>query len=111
MRKGEPADEVFIAPDISVHVYIDEDDVAMCCLFKIENGMQMVSQSLVLSMGPVIEVICEKLTEDYTFVVAYTRTNGISYAKQGVFSEQDLLWSEEIQEEPTYEFDLWPLRN
>lgn len=113
MRKGEAPEETFISPKTSVQVYIDEDDVGMFRLCKIESGAQRCSLPLVVSIGPVTEIVCEPLDSYDCFVVAYAKPDGTACARQGVYEDADeaVWWSEEVQEEPCCEMGLWALRN
>ena len=107
MLKGEKPDEVFIAPMTSVLVYIDEDDVAMWRICKIENGRQVCSIPQVLSMGPVIEVVCDRLPKLYWFIVGYLKSDGQALAKQGHYQGNLVWWSEEVEAEPNFAMSQW----
>lgn len=111
MRKGEPIEEVFISPAISVQVCIDEDDVGMWRMRKIEDGAQFYSDFQVASMGPVNEIVCERIPGSNRFVVAYIKADGIAYAKQGKFAGDVVYWSAEVTGEPCFEHDAWLLGN
>ncbi len=111
MLKGEVPDEVFIAPMTSAQVYIDEDDVAMWRICKIENGQQLYSEPQVLSLGPVQEVVCERLPWLYWFVVAYLGPTGRACAKQAKYQGDIVWWSEEIQDESRFAKNEWRYMN
>ncbi len=96
MQKGENPQEVLIAPTASVQVYIDEDDVAMFRVSRIEDNQQMWSRPQVVSIGPVAEIVCDNVPEMLGFVVAYTKDDGIAYGRQGKYEGDYVWWSDEI---------------
>ncbi len=98
MLKGEKPQEVFISQMTSIQVYIDEDDVGMWRVCKIENGRQTCSIPQVISLGPIKEIICHKLPGMYRFAVAYLKSAGIAYAKSGKYSGDAVWWGDEVQE-------------
>ena len=99
MLKGEEPQEVFISQMTSMRVYIDEDDVGMWQICKIEDGKQVCSIPTILTMGPVTEIICHKLPGLYRFAVAYIKEDGIGYAKYAKYNGDVVWWSEEVMEE------------
>ena len=111
MLKGESPDEVFIAPMTSMQVYIDEDDVAMWRVCKIESGQQVCSVPQVLSMGPVTEVVCERLPRLYCFAVAYLKADGQVCARDAKYAGDVVWWSEEVHEESCYAGREWRYMN
>lgn len=111
MLKGEVPDEVFIAPMTSVQVYIDEDDVAMWRICRIENGRQSCSVPQVLSIGPVREVVCERLPWLYCFAVAYRNCTGSAYAKQAKYQGDIVWWGEEVPDESRFAVSKWRYMN
>ncbi len=111
MLKGEEPQEVFIAPMTSVQVYIDEDDVIMLRVCKIENGRQTCSEPQVVSMGPATEVVCEKLPWMYRFAVAYLKSDGVAYARQAKYEGDNMWWSEEVEENSCCLMEGWSHMN
>ncbi len=111
MRKGESVEEVFITPETSIQVFIDEDDVAMWRLCEIKSGELVCGKPKVISLGPIMEILTEKLPGLSRFVVAYVKLNGTSYVKKGGYSGQKVWWTEEMTEEECWANELWPLRN
>ncbi len=111
MLKGQEPSEVFIAPMTSVQMYIDEDNVAMWRICKIQNGQQTCSIPQVLSLGPVTEVVCERLPILYRFAVAYLTSDGLACAKQGKYTGGEVWWSEEVKEETCDAVGEWRYMN
>ena len=57
MYKGESPEVIVLTPKTSMQVYIDQDDVAMCKLCTIENGVPVCQKPVVISMGPVTQIV------------------------------------------------------
>ena len=111
MRKGDSVEEVFITPETSVQLFIDEDGAALGRLCRIENGERVCDKPEVISMGPVMEIVSEKLPGFSRFVVAYIKDDGSAYVKKGEYAEQKVWWASEMTEEECWMEELWALRN
>ncbi|NQT74043.1 MAG: hypothetical protein HQ553_14965 [Chloroflexi bacterium] len=111
MYKGQSPEMIVITPETSMQVYIDQDDVAMCKLCSIENGVQVYQNSAVISMGPVTQIVGEKLTESGRIAVAYLKIDGAAYVRKGYYAGDMIEWEKEIGEEEYWVADLCPLTN
>ncbi len=111
MRKGEQVEEMLIAPEISIQVFIDEYGAGQWRICKAENGHQLCSKSAMITSEPVVEIITERLPGNCRFVVVYVKSNGSVYIKKGGYSGQKVWWTEEISEEDYWVEELWMLRN
>ena len=111
MRKGDSVEEVFITPETSMQVYIDEDGAALGRLCRIEDGEWICDTPEVISMGPVREIVSEKLPGFCRFVVAYLKDDGSAYVKKGEYAQQKVQWAGEMTEEECWMEELWALRN
>ncbi|MCP4646669.1 MAG: hypothetical protein GY852_02895 [bacterium] len=111
MRKGDSIEELFITPETSVQLFIDEDGAALGRLCRIENGERVCDNPEVISMGPVMEIVTEKLPGAYRFVVAYLKDDGSAYVKKGEYAEEKVSWASEMTEEECWMEELWALRN
>ena len=111
MLKGESPEEVLIAPMTSMQVYVDEDDVAMWRVCKIESGKQVCSVPQVLSMGPVTEVVCKRLHRLYWFAVAYLKADGQACAREAKYAGNVVWWGEEVNEKSCCASTEWRYMN
>ncbi len=111
MYKGQSSEVVVITPETSMQVYIDQDDVAMCKLCSIENGVQVCRKPVVISMGPVTQIVGEKLTGSGRIAVAYLKIDGSAFVRKGYYAGDMIEWEKEMGEEEYWVADPWPLMN
>lgn len=111
MYKGQSPEVVMITPETSIQVYIDQDDVAMCKLCSTENGVQVSRKPVVISMGPVTQIVGEKLPGSGLIAVAYLKIDGTAYVRKGYYTDDVIEWDKEMGEEEYWVADPWPLMN
>lgn len=111
MYKGQSPEVITINPETNIQVYIDQDDVAMCKLCSVENGVQVCRKPVVISMGPVTQIVGDKLPGTGRIAVAYLKIDGAAYVRKGYFTDNTLEWEKEMGEEEYWVADPWPLMN
>ncbi len=111
MQKGQPPEEVMIDLTTIAQMYIDQDDVAMCKVYKIENGLRVFGKPVVISMGPVTQIVGSKLPGDGRLAVAYLKINGAAYVRKGLYANDHVCWEKEMGEEECWVAESWPLTN